>query len=149
MRQTKRGRRRNTTSTRYGSLSNFYTADRRRASSRERDVGLWWREDARGPLHRAAWVNDTGELYLVRLGPTEQGGGQVEVLATIADDEQLERELEGWREHCGQPQSLSWLRSRTARVTGRVRAARAEAAAAVAGAGAMLATATSVAVELV
>jgi hypothetical protein len=66
---------------RYRSLSSFYNADPRRIHSREQDVGLWWREEADGPLHRAAWVSDTGELYLVRLGPTEEGGGVVEVLA--------------------------------------------------------------------
>ena len=72
---------------RYDSLSAFYRADPARVHSRERDVGLWWREDAQDPLHRAAWVSDTGELYLVRLGPVEQGGGTVEMLATVADGE--------------------------------------------------------------
>ncbi len=98
-------------STAYRSLANFYIADPRRVSSRELDVGLWWRESPDGPLHRAAWVNDTGELYLVRLGPESGGGGRVEVLATVAEQERLEGMLEGWREHCGQPHSLSWLRS--------------------------------------
>jgi len=59
--------------TRYQSLSNFYLADRRRRSSRERDVGLWWRVGAHGPIYRAAWVRDTGELYATRLGPLEDG----------------------------------------------------------------------------
>lgn len=97
---------------RYRSLASFYTADDRRIRSRERDVGLWWREDADGPLHRAAWVSDTGELYLVRLGPADEGGGQVEVLATVCDSEQLDSMLEGWRERCGELRSLSWLRER-------------------------------------
>jgi hypothetical protein len=99
---------------RYRSLASFYTADDRRIHSRERDIGLWWREDVDGPLHRAAWVGDTGELYLVRLGSVEEGGGQVEVLATVLDSEQLDRALEGWRERCGEPRSLSWLRERAA-----------------------------------
>jgi hypothetical protein len=133
---------------RYGSLNSFYAADARRARSRERDVGLWWREDADGPLHRAAWVNDTGELYLVRLGPTEQGGGQVEVLAIVADGERLERVLEGWRERCGQPRSLMWLRERAARLSRSVRVAQAGVAAGLAGASAMLGAATSLALEL-
>ena len=59
-------------------------------------MGLWWRDRADGLLHRAAWVSDTGELYLVRLGPVEEGGGEVE----------------GWREQCGGPRSLTWLRER-------------------------------------
>jgi hypothetical protein len=83
--------------------------------SRELDVGLWWLDEADGPLHRAAWVRDTGELYLVYLGPSADGGGQVEVLATLADRERLECALEGWREQCGRPRSLSWLRERVRR----------------------------------
>jgi hypothetical protein len=101
--------------TRYRSLSSFYNADSRRIHSRERDVGLWWREAADGPLYRAAWVSDTEELYLVRLGPVEEGGGEVEVLA-VAERERLERALAGWREQCGNPRSLSWLRERGQRL---------------------------------
>ncbi len=97
---------------RYPSLVAFYNADPVRLGSREQDVGLWWRDDEDGPLHRAAWVRDTGELYLVRLGPAEQGGGGVEVLARVADESRLERLLAGWRERCGQPGSLRWLRAR-------------------------------------
>jgi len=99
---------------RYRSLASFYTADARRIHSRERDVGLWWRDDADGPLHRAAWIGDTGELYLARLGPAADGGGTVEVLATVDDLERLERVLDGWRERCGEPHSLDWLRERAA-----------------------------------
>jgi hypothetical protein len=97
---------------RYESLARFYNADERRLRSREHDVGLWWRDAPDGPLHRAAWVSDTGELYLVRLGPAADGGGRVEVLASVARRELLERVLAGWRERCGQPLSLTWLRAR-------------------------------------
>jgi hypothetical protein len=106
--------------THYRSLSNFYKGDRRRIHSRELDVGLWWREDTDGPLHRAAWVSDTGELYLVRLGPSEEGGGDVEVLARVADRARLETALEGWREQCGRPRSLAWLRERAGRLGSRL-----------------------------
>jgi hypothetical protein len=97
-------------------LASFYAADPRRVQSRELDVGLWWREDAEGPIHRAAWVSDTGELYLVRLGAPEEGGGGVELLATVAQRERMESALVGWRERCGQPRSLSWLRERARRL---------------------------------
>jgi len=100
----------------YRSLAGFYRGDPRRIRSRELDVGLWWREEERGPLHRAAWVCDTGELYLARLGPSEQPGPAVEVLAVLDDPEQLERGLRGWRERCGGPRSLSWLREAAARL---------------------------------
>jgi hypothetical protein len=97
----------------YRRLEHFYLGDPRRIPSIERDVGLWWRE-GNGPLHRAAWVHDTGELYLVRLGPTVDDGGRVEVLGVAEDRYALERALTGWRQVCGQPQSLRWLRDRAA-----------------------------------
>jgi hypothetical protein len=99
---------------RFDSLADFYRADVRRARSRELDVGLWWREQANGPLHRAAWVADTGELYLVRLGAPAAGGGEVELLARVSSRERLEAALDGWRERCGAPRSLAWLRARCA-----------------------------------
>ena len=99
---------------RYSSLARFYKADERRIHSRELDVGLWWRDEADGPLHRAALVSATGELYLVRLGPAADGGGRVEILGIAEDGEHLESALDGWREWCGEPGSLSWLRERTA-----------------------------------
>ena len=147
MTRTDLRQRRGSHATRYRSLANFYRADPRRVHSRERDVGLWWREEADGPLHRAAWVSDTGELYLVRLGPAEQGGGRVEVLATIAERERLERVLEGWRERCGEPRSLSWLRERAAGAGSRLRARQGEIVAS--GAGAALIAATSAVLEAV
>jgi hypothetical protein len=134
--------------TSYRSLSRFYASDPRRVHSRELDVGLWWREDADGPLHRAAWVSDTGELYLVRLGPPQQGGGEVEVLATVAERERLESVLVGWREQCGEPRSLKWLRERADRLGERVRVARLKVAAAVAATTATLTAATALALEL-
>ena len=114
---------------RYRSLSDFYTADPRRVRSRELDVGLWWREDADGPLHRAAWVSNTGELYLVRLGPEHDGGGGVEVLATVSEREHLESALEGWREQCGRPHSIAWLRDRAADLLSRTKSAQLQIAA--------------------
>ncbi|HEX4107180.1 MAG TPA: hypothetical protein VHX88_03555 [Solirubrobacteraceae bacterium] len=97
----------------YRSLEHFYRADGRRQASEERDMGLWWRESSDEPLHRAAWVRDTGELYLVRLGPGPEGG-TVELLGFALDEPELERALVGWQERCGRERSLSWLRSRAA-----------------------------------
>jgi hypothetical protein len=136
----------------YDSLKSFYTADPRRMRSRERDVGLWWREDVGGALHRAAWIVETGELYLARLGPAEDGGGKVEVLAQVADRARMERALRGWRERCGERHSLAWLRTRAASLDGGARRGRRgesrPVARAGAGAGTMLAAMSSLASEL-
>jgi hypothetical protein len=102
-------------SNRYRSLRNFYLADARRRSSREEDVGLWWRVGAHGPLYRAAWVRGTGELYVTRLG-LEYGKGEVTVLGRTRDRGELERALHGWRDACYQPDSMTWLRHRAARL---------------------------------
>lgn len=142
---TDRRQRRQSTPARYRSLSDFYAADPRRVRSRELDVGLWWREDSDGPLHRAAWVSDTGELYLVRLGRSQDGGGEVEVLATVAERERLENVLEGWREQCGGARSLTWLRERADRLGGRVRVAQLKVVATMAATGT---AATALALEL-
>ena len=107
---------------RYPTLVSFYRADPVRLTSRERDVGLWWRASGDGPMHRAAWIEETGELYLVRLGTASEGGGAVEVIGRARDGEELERALSGWREHCGMPGSLQWLRVRAARLASRTRA---------------------------
>jgi hypothetical protein len=96
----------------YLSLGAFYSTDPVRRSSRERDLGLWWRTAGRGPTYRAAWVQETGELYLVQHGLTGPGSGHVEVLAHIADTEHLEVVLDGWRDQVGEPGSLGWLRAR-------------------------------------
>lgn len=145
---TDRRQRRQSPPTRYRSLSDFYAADPCRVRSRELDVGLWWREDSDGPLHRAAWVSDTGELYLVRLGPSQDGGGEVEVLATVAERERLESVLEGWREQCGGARSLTWLRERADRLGQRARAAQLKVAATMAATAATLTAATALALEL-
>lgn len=96
----------------YLSLGAFYAADPVRRSSRERDLGLWWRTAGRGPTFRAAWVQDTGEVYLVQHGLTGPGSGHVEVLSRIPDGERLEAVLDGWRHQVGEPGSLAWLRGR-------------------------------------
>lgn len=99
---------------RYRSLSNFYLADPRRIGSHERDVGLWWRIGAHGPVYRAAWLDQTGELYAARLGQAQPGEGEVQVLGRARDRDELERTLEGWRDVCHQPDSMTWLRHRAA-----------------------------------
>jgi hypothetical protein len=97
----------------FASLRHFLAGDPRRTPSRERDVGLYWR-DAVGHRFRAAWVVDTGELVVVQVGAPETGGGHVEVLATVRDEKDLRHGLAGWEDVCGEPRSAEWLRRRAA-----------------------------------
>jgi hypothetical protein len=95
----------------YLSLGAFYSSDPARRGSRERDVGLFWRSRS-GPSFRAAWVRDTGELYLFQHALGGRGGGSVHLLAPRLDEAELERRLDGWADVCGREGSLEWLLAR-------------------------------------
>ena len=95
----------------YPSIAAFVLADSARLHSPECDLGLHWRD--RGSLYRAAWIEDTGEVYLVQLGPSEQGGGHVQVLIAGLTGAQLVAALSGWREAHDRDE-LQWLRDRLA-----------------------------------
>ena len=100
------------TTTTYLSLGAFYAADKRRDISREHDLGLWWLgDDWHAPRFRAAWVAQTGELYLMQHEGTP-GGGRVDVVATASSLEEIEERLEGWRDVVGEWGSVRWLRDR-------------------------------------
>jgi hypothetical protein len=100
----------------YLSLGAFYAADRRRATSRERDVGLWWRADGQlARSYRAAFVEATGELYVMQ-HEGMRGGGRVQVLGSFASFAELHRLVAGWEDVCGDPGSIDWLTSRLGRV---------------------------------
>jgi hypothetical protein len=95
----------------YPSLDAFYDADRRRRRSRERDVGLIWRGSG-GATFRAAWVQETGEVYLFKHGHPLEGGGEVSVLSRRFGLGELQRTLRGFREVCGRSGSLVWFLER-------------------------------------
>lgn len=95
----------------YASLVDFVLDDPRRAPSREHDIGLRWL-DGGDRVHRAAWVEDTGELTLIQLGAPEAGGGHVEVVGVFTDRAELDEALGDWSLRCGRPESVEWLRER-------------------------------------
>jgi hypothetical protein len=95
----------------YLSLGAFYASDPARRGSRERDIGLFWRSRT-GPSFRAAWVRDTGELYLFQHALGGRGGGSVHLLRPTMDEAELDRRLGGWQEVCGRDGSLEWLLAR-------------------------------------
>jgi hypothetical protein len=91
----------------YASMDDFLAADQRRLASRETDFGLHWRGDDGDTTYRAAWIEATGELYVVQAGSPGEGGGHVEVLA-VADRAAIEAALDGCSEHA----SVAWMRRR-------------------------------------
>lgn len=95
----------------WASLEDFVGDRPERLASREVDYGLLWRPSASGPTFRAAWIEDTGELYIVQSGPPAAGGGHVELLA-VTDRDGVERALAGWEPASKRPGSLAWLRRR-------------------------------------
>jgi hypothetical protein len=97
--------------TSYPSLDAFYAADSRRRHSRERDLGLLWR-DRGNAAFRAAWVEGTGEVYLFMYERVDGSGGSVEVLDRRFGPQQLLRTFAGYRDICGRNGSLLWLLDR-------------------------------------
>jgi hypothetical protein len=95
----------------FPSLDAFYAGDHRRRASRERDVGLFWRGRG-GATYRAAWVQATGELYVLEHGRPHCRGGFLRVVGRYGARE-LEETFAGWRDVCGRARSLDWLLART------------------------------------
>jgi hypothetical protein len=95
----------------YTSLQAFYAADQRRHHSRERDFGLLWRGRG-GATYRAAWVQETGEVYVIRHGHPDAGGGTVEVTERRFGLDELHAVVFGYEDVCGRPGSLGWLLDR-------------------------------------
>jgi hypothetical protein len=95
----------------FPSLHAFYAADARRRHSRERDIGLFWRA-ADGSSFRAAWVQETGEVYLCRHGHPQEGGGAVDLLSRRFGLGELQAAIHGYGTVCGRRGSLAWLLDR-------------------------------------
>ena len=95
----------------YLSLGAFYASDPARRTSRERDVGLFWRS-TQGPSFRAAFVHDTGELYLFQHALGGRGGGSVRLFAERMTERELDVRLAGWEDVCGSVGSYEWLLER-------------------------------------
>lgn len=88
------------------SLRALYS-DPRRQRSRERDLGLRWRARD-GSTYRAAWIEETEELYAVRHLDRDGHGGGVRILGHVPA-ERVERALREWPSHCGADASYEWL----------------------------------------
>jgi hypothetical protein len=93
------------------SLDAFYAADGRRRHSRERDLGLLWRDEGTAAF-RAAWLEGTGEIYLFMYERVDGSGGWVHVLDRRFTVREVVSSFEGYREVCGHAGSLRWFLDR-------------------------------------
>jgi hypothetical protein len=111
-------------------IAEFYDGDPRRRESSEVQFGDGWStEQDQHSTYRVEWLNETGELYVVREPhpgglfaryldqlDVDQADVQqitVEILARYADEAEVQRALAGWQTEMTHPDSLSWLRKRT------------------------------------
>lgn len=110
-------------------IEEFYDADERRRNSVEVEFGQdWW--DAYGVRHELSWVEDTGELYVMRepvasewatpfggihvrgahsTDEKEIEGMSVAVVGTVPTRDDVDRLLEGWQRAIERPDSVAWL----------------------------------------
>ncbi len=101
----------------------FYEQNEARRESAELEYGDEW-TDATGNRYELAWVEDTGELYLMvepdavvtegmfgdfLVSDEPVGELQVVVVATIRSESDLEDRLAGWEDEMGRANSLRWL----------------------------------------
>ena len=106
-------------------IEEFYAADERRRHSAELEFGRDW-SDA-GLRAEVSWVEDTGELYLMR----EPGGGVVgdafgdmvvrhvsehdlgvEILGVVEGRDAVSAVMSGWEQQMPKPDGVAWLRDR-------------------------------------
>jgi hypothetical protein len=95
-------------------IDEFYEADPRRRASAELELGTEWR-DANGVRHELNYVEDTGELYVLRepwphevgdpfggvhfsISPGSEHTMTVHVIAHIDTVDQVHKILDGWQD---------------------------------------------------
>jgi hypothetical protein len=116
-------------------IEHFYDGNPRRRSSKEYSFGRDW-TDAGGTRWELNWVEDTGEVYVMReageplimdpLGDTavpDLPADQVtvEILGVIEGLSAAEDAFSGWSEAQGEAASLGWVRDRVADAVSGVR----------------------------
>ena len=90
----------------------FQSADPRRRTSDEVDLGATWRSAGSDDAWRLAWLRDTGELYLCSAGGYPGPSAHVRVVAVVPTETELDELLDGWREHRTDEDGLAWLQAR-------------------------------------
>jgi hypothetical protein len=109
-------------------IEEFYDADPRRRPSAEIELGTDW-HDAHGTRYELNWVEETGELYVMRepvphetadpfgglhfsMRSNEEKKMTVHVVAQIDSLEKLHQVLEGWQDAVQLNGGAEWLAER-------------------------------------
>jgi hypothetical protein len=109
-------------------IDEFYEADPRRRTSAELEMGSEW-VDRDGVRHELNYVEDTGELYVLRepsphvredpfgglhvsVPPGYDKKMTVHVIAIVPDKDTLHRILAGWQDHMSTDDGAQWLGDR-------------------------------------
>jgi hypothetical protein len=109
-------------------IEEFYDGDARRRPSAEIELGTDW-HDTHGTRYELNWVEDTGELYVMRepvphvvedpfgglhtsMRSSEEAKMTVHVVAQIASHDELEKILAGWPEAMSGDGGAEWLAER-------------------------------------
>jgi hypothetical protein len=120
----------------FSNIEDFYNDNPDRRRSPEADYGVHWRLEGWRGSWRVSYIQNTGEVYAVHLGPyqagtlptgdtligTGHGNGPVLLLGAFPVDEErslrdvfyrsLEAHLEGWPRMCTTPHGLAWVMER-------------------------------------
>ena len=92
----------------------FLADDPQRRRSDHLDLGATWRSAASNDAWRIAWVRLTGELYVCRADGHDGTCTDVQLLAVLPRESDVDALLDGWRERRTDPDGLSWVLRRTA-----------------------------------
>jgi hypothetical protein len=109
-------------------IDEFYEADPRRRASAELELGAEWLDED-NVRHELNYVEDTGELYVLRepsphvredpfgglrfsTPPGYDKKMTVHVIARIPTKDDVHRILEGWQDHMTDPDGDQWLGDR-------------------------------------
>jgi hypothetical protein len=109
-------------------IEEFYDADPRRRPSAEVELGTEWR-DADGTRYEVNWLEDTGELYIMRepaphatadpfggvrysMSAFEEAEMTVHVVGHVTSLEDLHRILDGWQQAMASDGGAEWLAER-------------------------------------
>jgi hypothetical protein len=106
-------------------IEGFYAQDERRRHSGELEFGRDWRDA--GVRSEVSWVEDTGELYVMReptAAVTGSGAGDlelvpmsehqlgVEVLGVVVGHDAIGAVMSGWEDAMRRDDGIAWLRDR-------------------------------------